>query len=217
MVVTEQIDQAKAEAFGEKVLSILNGGALGLMISIGHRTGLFDAMGRLEPSTCDRIAHEAELRERYVREWLGAMVTGGIVEYDATARTYHLPVEHAAMLTRALAEIRRLGTQLGGQPETFSGLAGVGDLILTATGDLSRNRRVGLALASGKSLPEAIAALGGEVAEGVATAPALLELAAAAGVEMPISEMVRGILAGETSPADAVRRLMTRSLKEEKS
>jgi glycerol-3-phosphate dehydrogenase (NAD(P)+) len=123
----------------------------------------------------------------------------------------------AAMLTRALAEIRRLGTQLGGQPETFSGLAGVGDLILTATGDLSRNRRVGLALASGKTLQEAVAALGGEVAEGVATAPALLELAAAAGVEMPISEMVRGILAGETSPADAVRRLMTRSLKEEKS
>jgi glycerol-3-phosphate dehydrogenase (NAD(P)+) len=123
----------------------------------------------------------------------------------------------AAMLTRALAEIRRLGTQLGGDPETFYGLAGVGDLILTATGDLSRNRRVGLALASGKTLPEAIASLGGEVAEGVATAPALLELAAAAGVEMPISEMVRGILAGETSPADAVRRLMTRSLKEEKS
>ena len=123
----------------------------------------------------------------------------------------------AAMLTRALAEIRRLGTQVGGEAETFSGLAGVGDLILTATGDLSRNRRVGLALATGKTLPEAIAALGGEVAEGVATAPALLELAAAAGVEMPISEMVRGILAGETSPADAVRRLMTRSLKEEKS
>jgi glycerol-3-phosphate dehydrogenase (NAD(P)+) len=122
----------------------------------------------------------------------------------------------AAMLTRALAEIRRLGTQLGGEPDTFSGLAGVGDLILTATGDLSRNRRVGLALATGKSLSESIAALGGEVAEGVATAPALLELAAAAGVEMPISEMVRGILAGETAPADAVRRLMTRSLKEEK-
>ena len=122
----------------------------------------------------------------------------------------------AAMLTRALAEIRRLGTQLGGQADTFSGLAGVGDLLLTATGDLSRNRRVGLALATGKTLPEAIAALGGEVAEGVATAPALLELAAAAGVQMPISEMVRGILAGETTPADAVRRLMTRALKEEK-
>jgi glycerol-3-phosphate dehydrogenase (NAD(P)+) len=122
----------------------------------------------------------------------------------------------AAMLTRALAEIRRLGTQLGGDPETFYGLAGVGDLILTATGDLSRNRRVGLALATGKTLPEAIETLGGEVAEGVATAPALLELAAGVGVEMPISEMVRGILAGETSPMEAVRRLMTRALKEEK-
>lgn len=122
----------------------------------------------------------------------------------------------AALLTRALAEIRRLGTQLGGDADTFSGLAGVGDLILTATGDLSRNRRVGLALAAGKSLTEAIESLGGEVAEGVATAPALLELAAGAGVEMPISEMVRGILAGETSPMDAIRRLMTRALKEEK-
>lgn len=122
----------------------------------------------------------------------------------------------AATLTRALAEIRRVGTQLGGNPETFYGLAGVGDLILTATGDLSRNRRVGLALATGRTLPEAIASLGGEVAEGVATAPALLELAAAVGVEMPISEMVGGILAGETSPPDAVRRLMTRALKEEK-
>lgn len=101
MVMTEEINQTKAEAFGEKVLSILNGGALGLMISIWHRTGLFDAMARLEPSTCDRIAHEAGLRERYVREWLGAMVTGGIVEYDPTSRTYHLPAEHAAMLTRA--------------------------------------------------------------------------------------------------------------------
>jgi glycerol-3-phosphate dehydrogenase (NAD(P)+) len=122
----------------------------------------------------------------------------------------------AALLTRALAEIRRLGTRLGGSPETFSGLAGVGDLILTATGDLSRNRRVGLALAAGKSLPEALAALGGEVAEGVATSPVLLELAGRAGVEMPIAAMVASILSGETTPTDAVRNLMTRALKEEK-
>ena len=122
----------------------------------------------------------------------------------------------AALLTRALAEIRRLGTRLGGSPDTFSGLAGVGDLILTATGDLSRNRRVGLGLASGKSLPEALAALGGEVAEGVATSPVLLELARKAGVEMPIAAMVASILSGETAPRDAVRNLMTRALKEEK-
>jgi len=122
----------------------------------------------------------------------------------------------AALLTRALAEIRRLGTRLGGSPETFYGLAGVGDLLLTATGDLSRNRRVGLALASGKTLTDAVASLGGEVAEGVATSPVLLELAEKAGVEMPIAAMVASILSGRTSPTDAVRNLMTRALKEEK-
>lgn len=121
----------------------------------------------------------------------------------------------AALLTRALAEIRRLGTRLGGLPETFSGLAGVGDLILTATGDLSRNRRVGLALASGKSLDEALAALGGQVAEGVATAGAIVDLARSVDVVMPISETVTEILAGATDPREAVSRLMTRSLKEE--
>ncbi len=121
----------------------------------------------------------------------------------------------AALLTRALAEIRRLGTRLGGQPETFAGLAGVGDLILTATGDLSRNRRVGLALASGLSVDEALASLGGQVAEGVPTAGAIVELARTVGVEMPIAETVMSILEGTTAPREAVSRLMTRSLKEE--
>jgi len=96
-----EIDAAKASAFAEKMLGILNGGALGLMISIGHRTGLLDAMREREPSTCEQIAAAAGLRERYVREWLGAMVTGGIVDYDADRRRYSLPAEHAAILTRA--------------------------------------------------------------------------------------------------------------------
>ncbi len=121
----------------------------------------------------------------------------------------------AALLTRALAEIRRLGTTLGGQPDTFAGLAGLGDLILTATGDLSRNRRVGLALASGKTLPEAVASLGGQVAEGVATAAVLIELARSVNVEMPIAEIVVEILSGQVSPRDAVASLMTRRLKQE--
>jgi glycerol-3-phosphate dehydrogenase (NAD(P)+) len=121
----------------------------------------------------------------------------------------------AALLTRALAEIRRLGTTLGGQPDTFAGLAGVGDLILTATGDLSRNRRVGLALASGKSLAEAVASLGGEVAEGVPTAAALVDLARSVNVEMPIAAIVVEILTGQVSPRDAVASLMTRRLKQE--
>jgi glycerol-3-phosphate dehydrogenase (NAD(P)+) len=121
----------------------------------------------------------------------------------------------AALLTRALAEIRRLGTTLGGNPDTFAGLAGVGDLLLTATGDLSRNRRVGLALAAGKSVADAVAALGGEVAEGVATAAVLVELARSVNVEMPIAEIVGDILSGRVSPKDALRALMTRRLKQE--
>ncbi len=122
----------------------------------------------------------------------------------------------AALLTRALSEIRRLGTRLGGSPDTFAGLAGVGDLILTATGDLSRNRRVGLSLASGLALDKALAALGGEVAEGVYTAAGLVELARQVGVELPIAEAVVEILSGQMPPREAVRRLMTRELKEEK-
>ncbi len=121
----------------------------------------------------------------------------------------------AALLTRALAEIRRLGTTLGGAPDTFAGLAGVGDLLLTATGDLSRNRRVGLALASGMTLSEAVASLGGEVAEGVPTAAVLVELAGSVGVELPIAGIVVEILSGQVSPREAVASLMTRRLKQE--
>ena len=121
----------------------------------------------------------------------------------------------AAMLTRALAEVRRFGTTLGGHPDTFAGLAGVGDLILTATGDLSRNRRVGLALAAGMTLAEAVTSLGGEVAEGVATAAVLVELARQVNVEMPIAEIVVEILSGQKTPREAVAALMTRRLKQE--
>lgn len=96
-----QIDQSKAEAFAGQMLGIINNAALGLMISIGHRTGLFDVMSQLPPSTSDEIARAANLNERYVREWLGAMTTGRIVEFDADAGTYRLPAEHAAFLTRA--------------------------------------------------------------------------------------------------------------------
>ncbi|RPI54379.1 MAG: class I SAM-dependent methyltransferase [Acidobacteria bacterium] len=89
--------------FADRLLRALNDGALCLMVSIGHRTGLFDTMGRLAPATSDEIAAESGLNPRYVREWLGAMVTGRIVEYDAASGRYHLPTEHAASLTRAAA------------------------------------------------------------------------------------------------------------------
>jgi 2-polyprenyl-3-methyl-5-hydroxy-6-metoxy-1,4-benzoquinol methylase len=100
-VTTREIDQARAEAFAERMLGTINEAAVALMTSIGHRTGLFDAMAGLAPSTSGEIAAAAGLDERYVREWLGAMVTGGIVEHDPGDETYVLPPEHARWLTRA--------------------------------------------------------------------------------------------------------------------
>lgn len=94
-------DQAKAEAFARQMFTTLNNGALSLLLSIGHRTGLFDVMRDLPPSTSQEIAKKASLHERYVREWLGAMVTSGVVSYDPEAQRYVLPPEHAAFLTRA--------------------------------------------------------------------------------------------------------------------
>ena len=96
-----EMDQVKTDAFADRMLNILNDGALAIMTSMGHRTGLFDAMSNLPPSTTDQIAVAAGLNERYVREWLGAMVTGGFVEYDPSHATYRLPPEHAAFLTRS--------------------------------------------------------------------------------------------------------------------
>jgi 2-polyprenyl-3-methyl-5-hydroxy-6-metoxy-1,4-benzoquinol methylase len=86
--------------FARRVLDILNDGALALMLSIGHRAGLFDTMARLDWATSEELADEAGLVERYVREWLGAMVTGAIVDYDPARRAYRLPKEHAGLLTR---------------------------------------------------------------------------------------------------------------------
>jgi glycerol-3-phosphate dehydrogenase (NAD(P)+) len=118
----------------------------------------------------------------------------------------------AAVLTRGLAEMMRIVKAAGGRPETCMGLTGVGDLILTATGDLSRNRRVGLELAAGKSLDEILASLG-HVAEGVLCAEAVGELAKRLNVEMPITAMMGEVLSGKLAPRDAVKKLMGRDPK----
>jgi glycerol-3-phosphate dehydrogenase (NAD(P)+) len=120
----------------------------------------------------------------------------------------------AALMTRGLAEIARLGLALGAQRETFMGLAGMGDLILTCTGDLSRNRRVGLALAENKSLPQILEELG-HVAEGVYTAREVDRLARELAVDMPISAAVAAVLDGRLTAAQAVEQLMARDPKEE--
>jgi glycerol-3-phosphate dehydrogenase (NAD(P)+) len=115
----------------------------------------------------------------------------------------------AALVTRGLAEITRLGTAMGGRPETFAGLAGLGDLVLTCTGDLSRNREVGMRLAAGKPLEDILAGLG-HVSEGVLSARAALGHARDHGVEMPITEAVCAVLFDARPPREAVQQLLAR-------
>ena len=120
----------------------------------------------------------------------------------------------AALITRGLAEITRLGVALGGRPETIMGLTGMGDLILTCTGDLSRNRRVGLEMAKGKTLETVIAELG-HVAEGVRCAQTVRMLAAKTGVEMPITNAVVGVLFDKISIKSTVSLLLARHVRDE--
>ncbi|HKF06027.1 MAG TPA: NAD(P)H-dependent glycerol-3-phosphate dehydrogenase [Candidatus Sulfotelmatobacter sp.] len=123
----------------------------------------------------------------------------------------------AALITRGLAEMTRLVVACGGRAETMAGLAGLGDLVLTCTGGLSRNRSVGVELGRGRKLPEIIAGMHGMVAEGVFTTTAAVGLAHARGVEMPITEQMHAILHDGKSPREAIQELMTRSGKSETS
>jgi glycerol-3-phosphate dehydrogenase (NAD(P)+) len=120
----------------------------------------------------------------------------------------------AALITRGLAEMTRLGLAMGARAETFMGLTGLGDLVLTATGELSRNRRVGLALAEGLLLPEVLARLG-HVAEGVYSASTVAGTARRLGIEMPLTESVHAVLSGASTPRQAVERLMLRGSRAE--
>jgi glycerol-3-phosphate dehydrogenase (NAD(P)+) len=120
----------------------------------------------------------------------------------------------AALVTRGLAEITRLGTALGGRSETFMGLTGIGDLILTCTGDLSRNRQVGLGLAAGKTLDSIVTDIG-HVAEGVRCVQAVRQLAQAHGIAMPIVDAVAGVLFDQATPQGAIQQLLAREAREE--
>jgi glycerol-3-phosphate dehydrogenase (NAD(P)+) len=122
----------------------------------------------------------------------------------------------AALITRGLAEMTRLVVACGGRSETMAGLAGLGDLVLTCTGGLSRNRSVGVELGHGRKLPEVLAGMHGMVAEGVFTTTAAVGLARARGVEMPITEQMHAILHQGKAPREAIYELMTRSGKSEK-
>ena len=116
----------------------------------------------------------------------------------------------AALITRGIAEISRLAIACGGRRETMAGLSGIGDLVLTCSSNMSRNRTVGVELGRGRKLPEILASLNGKVAEGVLSTTAALGLAARYGVEMPITAQMDAILHQGKSPRDAIRELMTR-------
>ena len=166
------------------------------------------------------LLHGGRMRVYYSSDLVGVEIGGAVKNVMAIAAGISDGMglglnARAALITRGLAEITRLGATLGGAPETFMGLAGAGDLILTATGDLSRNRRVGLELARGRSAAEIIASLG-HVAEGVHSAREVLKLAQARGVEMPVTEAVCAVLDGRLTPAVAVERLLARESKMER-
>jgi glycerol-3-phosphate dehydrogenase (NAD(P)+) len=164
--------------------------------------------------------HGGRMRIYYSTDLVGVEVAGAVKNVMAIAAGISDGLglglnARAALITRGLAEMERLGSALGGAAETFFGLAGAGDLILTATGELSRNRRVGLELAQGRPLADILAHLG-HVAEGVRSAKEVARLASAKGVDMPVSDAVNAVLAGELTPANAVERLLSRDPKKER-
>ncbi len=169
------------------------------------------------PALCTRVTralHGGALRIYSSDDVIGVEIGGTVKNVLAIATGISDALQlgtnaRAALITRGLAEMTRLGVALGAQPETFMGLTGVGDLLLTATGDLSRNRRVGLALGRGARLADAVASLD-HVAEGVRSAPAVQARARRAGVEMPLTDAVCAVLDGTLTPQQALQRLLAR-------
>lgn len=190
-------------------------------------------VARGDPAAVTIASQDSELAETVQREFsdpglrlytnddvVGVELAGALKNVIAIAAgiCHGLGLGHnsiAALITRGLAEITRLAVACGGRHETLAGLAGLGDLVLTCTGGLSRNRSVGVELGRGRKLPEIVAGMHGAIAEGVFTTNAGLRLATSLGVEMPITEQVYAILNHGKPPRDAIHDLMTRSAKSE--
>ncbi len=166
------------------------------------------------------LLHGGRMRVYYSADLIGVEIGGAVKNVMAIAAGISDGLglgynARAALITRGLAEIARLGVAMGASTETIFGLTGAGDLILTATGDLSRNRRVGLQLAQGVRLEKILHDLG-HVAEGVHSAREVTRLAAAKGVEMPVSDAVNAVLQGGLTPKAAVEKLLSRDPKQER-
>jgi glycerol-3-phosphate dehydrogenase (NAD(P)+) len=209
--------QVVAEVLGEAAVPVaaLSGPSFAQEVARGLPCAL--TVASTSPALRERVVaavHGGNIRVYSCDDLIGVEVGGAIknVMAIATGTSDGLGFglnARAALITRGLAEITRLGTALGGSPGTFMGLTGMGDLILTCTGDLSRNRRVGLALAQGKPLDTIVAELG-HVAEGVPCAKAVRELAKRLGVEMPITDAVAGVLFDGEDAAEMAAQLLAR-------
>jgi glycerol-3-phosphate dehydrogenase (NAD(P)+) len=207
--------EVQAQAAPQLAAGVLSGPSFAEEVARGRPTALVAASVHAQVrETLVHAFHGDRLRV-YANDDITGVEVGGAVKNVlaiATGLCDGLGLglnARAALITRGLAEITRLGVALGARAETFMGLSGLGDLVLTATGDLSRNRRIGLLLAQGKSLDAATASLG-HVAEGVLSARAVVARAERLGIEMPISNAVVGLLTGRLQPQAAVAELMAR-------
>jgi glycerol-3-phosphate dehydrogenase (NAD(P)+) len=212
---------ARAVAPSARV-GVLSGPSFAIEVARGQPTALVAASSDAGVSAAAVAAfHHAGMRIYTSADPVGVEVGGAVKNVLAIATGIADGMglglnARAALVTRGLAEMTRLGVALGAKAETFMGLSGLGDLVLTATGDLSRNRSVGVELAAGKPLAEILAALG-HVAEGVRSAPVVLARAGQCGVEMPIVAAVAEVLAGRVAPEDALEQLMRREARAESS
>ena len=207
--------EIQAQVAPELMAGVLSGPSFALEVARGQPTALVAASvhGEMRQALVNAF-HSPSLRVYANDDIVGVEVGGAVKNVLAIATGLCDGLQlglnaRAALITRGLAEMTRLGAALGARADTFMGLSGLGDLVLTATGDLSRNRRVGLALAQGHTLQQAVASLG-HVAEGVYCARTVVQRAASLGVDMPIAQAVVALLDGHLAPAQAVAWLMGR-------
>lgn len=209
-----------AQAAPGLIAGALSGPSFALEVARGQPTALVAASAHASlRALLVQAFHSPQLRVYANDDLVGVEVGGAVKNVLAIATGLCDGLQlglnaRAALITRGLAEMTRLGLALGARADTFMGLSGLGDLVLTATGDLSRNRRVGLLLAQGQTLDQAVASLG-HVAEGVYCARTVLARARALGVDMPLAQAVVQLLDGQLAARDAVHRLMERGARGE--
>jgi glycerol-3-phosphate dehydrogenase (NAD(P)+) len=204
----------------ERPLAVVTGPSFAREVAANLPTAV--TVAGTDPDYCARVAgalHGAHFRAYTSDDIVGAELGGSVKNVLAVATGICDGMglgnnARAALITRGLAEMMRLGRALGARERTLTGLTGMGDLVLTCTGDLSRNRRLGLALGAGKSVTEAVEEIG-QVVEGVKTSREIWRLASRLGVDMPISEQVHGIIHEGRDPYQSVRDILAREPKEE--